>query len=65
MAQTGIYQIEFLDGSKYNLFFANPIQHKNTLQNIEANKEIIKSYSLILKGIHQAKQIEQILESKK
>ena len=44
MAQTGIYQIEFLDGSKYNLFFANPTQHKNTLQNIEANKETTNTF---------------------
>lgn len=63
--ETGIYQIEFFDGSKYNLFYANSTQHKNTLKNIKENESIIKSYSLIVTGIHSAKQIEQIFESKK
>ena len=58
--ETGIYQIVFFDGSKWNLYFANSTQHKNTLRNIKENEHLIKSYELIVKGIHQSKQIEQV-----
>lgn len=58
--ETGIYQIEFFDGSKWNLYFANSTQHKNTLRNISDNKYLIKSSTLIVSGVHTTKQIEQI-----
>lgn len=58
--ETGIYQIQFFDGSKWNLCFANSTQHKNILSKINKNKELIKSSSLIVKGTHPANQIEQI-----
>ena len=61
--ETGIYQIEFFDGSKWNLYYANSTQHKNTLKNIEENKSLIKSYKQIVTGIHTAKQIEQVFET--
>ena len=60
--ETGIYQIEFFDGSKWNLYFANSTQHKNTLSNINENKQIIKSFELIVKGVHSSKQISKIIE---
>lgn len=58
--ETGIYKIEFFDGSEWNLYFANSTQHKNTLRNINENKHLIKSFELTLKGIHTANKIEQI-----
>jgi|688.fasta_scaffold37842_14 hypothetical protein len=58
--ETGIYQIEFFDGSKWNLYFANSTQHKKLLQSINENKYLIKSFELTVKGIHTANQIEQI-----
>ena len=58
--ETGIYQIEFFDGSKWNLYFANSTQHKNTLRNIKENEGLIKSFELIVTGIHPSNQIEQI-----
>ena len=61
--ETGIYQIEFFDGSKWNLHYANSTQHKNTLKNIEENKDLIKSSKQIITGIHSAKQIEQVIET--
>lgn len=60
--ETGIYQIEFFDGSKWNLYFANSTQKKNTLRNINDNKDLIKSSTLILSGIHQAKMIERVFD---
>ena len=58
--ETGVYQIEFFDGSKWNLYFANSTQHKNTLRNIKENEHLIKSFELIVSGIHTSKQIEQV-----
>lgn len=58
--KTGVYQIEFFDGSKWNIYFANSTQHKNTLRNIKENEYLIKSFSLIVSGIHKSNQIEQI-----
>jgi len=58
--ETGIYKIEFFDGSKWNLYFANSTQHKNTLRNIKENEGLIKSFELIVTGIHPSNQIEQI-----
>ena len=58
--ETGIYQIVFVDGSKWNIYFANSTQHKNTLRNIKENENLIKSYEIIVNGIHTAKQIEQV-----
>ena len=58
--ETGIYKIEFFDGSAWNLYFANSTQHKNILRNINENKDLIKSSSLIVSGIHPSKQIDQI-----
>ena len=58
--ESGIYQIEFYDGSIWNLYFANSTQHKNTLRNIKENENLIKSYKKIVSGIHPAKQIEQV-----
>ena len=60
--ETGIYQIEFFDGSKWNLYFANSTQKKNTLRNINDNKDLIKSSTLILSGIHPAKMIERVFD---
>ena len=58
--ETGVYQIEFFDGSKWNLYFANSTQHKNTLRNINENQHLIKSFQQIVSGIHTSNQIEQI-----
>ena len=58
--ETGIYKIEFFDRSKWNLYFANSTQHKNTLRNIKENEGLIKSFELIATGIHPSNQIEQI-----
>jgi hypothetical protein len=58
--ETGVYQIEFFDGSKWNLYFANSTQHKNTLRNINENQHLIKSFHQIVSGIHTSNQIEQI-----
>ena len=60
--ETGIYQIEFLDGSKWNLYFANSTQCKKIVQNINENKGLIKSCDLIVSGIHTANQIDKIFQ---
>lgn len=58
--ETGIYKIEFFDGSKWNLYFANSTQKKNVLRNINDNKYLIKSFDLSLTGIHPATQVFKI-----
>lgn len=58
--ETGIYKIDFFDGSKWNIYFANSTQHKNTLRNIKENESLIKSFELILTGIHTSNQLDQI-----
>lgn len=60
--ETGIYQIDFFDGSKWNLYFANSTQHKKVILNIKENKDLIKSFSLIVSGIHTANQIDKIFQ---
>ena len=60
--ETGIYQIEFFDGSKWNLYFANSTQHKNILLGINENKDLIKSTTSIVNGIHTANQIYKIFQ---
>jgi hypothetical protein len=63
--ETGIYQIEFFDGSVWNLYYANSTQHKNTLRNIQENKDLIKSCKKLVSGIHSGKQIEQVFNEMK
>lgn len=58
--ETGIYKIEFFDGSKWNLHFANSTQKNNVLRNINDNKDLVKSFHLIINGIHPATQVFQI-----
>jgi hypothetical protein len=58
--ETGIYKIEFHDGSKWNLYFANSTQHKTVLLKIKENENLIKFYQKIVSGIHTANQLDQI-----
>lgn len=60
--ETGIYKIEFFDGSTWNLYYANSTQHKNILSSINENKDLIKSTVSIVTGIHAANQIDKIFE---
>jgi len=58
--ETGVYQIEFFDGSKWNIYFANSTQNKKIINYCYANIDLIKSFSPIVNGIHTSNQIEQI-----
>lgn len=63
--ETGIYQIEFFDGSVWNLYFANSTQKRKILQKINENKILVKSFALIVSGIHTASQTKQVFEEVK
>jgi len=58
--ETGVYQIEFLDGSKWNLYFANSTQHKKIWKSYYDNKAEIQSITPIVNGIHTTNQLEGI-----
>lgn len=63
--ETGIHLIEFFDGSKWNLYFANSTQHKNIVLKMKENKDLIKSFFLVVSGIHTSNQIDNIFNTKK
>jgi hypothetical protein len=54
--ETGIIEIKMIDGSEWNVFFANRTQKGNMILWYNAHKEKVISFEFIVKGIHTTKQ---------
>lgn len=54
--ETGIIEIIFNDGSKWNVHFENSSQKNKLLIWRNLNKEKIKSFEFVCTGVHSTKQ---------
>jgi hypothetical protein len=53
--ESGIIEIKFTDGSKFNVSYQNRTQKGNMILWYDANKHKVKSFEFLVQGIHTTK----------
>lgn len=61
--ETTVFEIQYNDGRKFNVFCANKTQKTKIIQSYYKDKEKIKSIKDIVNGIYTPKQYLKILET--
>lgn len=53
--ESGVIEIKFTDGSKYNVYYQSRTQKNNMILWYEASKHKVKSFEFLVQGIHTTK----------
>jgi hypothetical protein len=62
--ETGIIQVNLIDGGVFRVHFANKKQKKRIIFSLIKNTEKISEWSLLQSGIHSTKDFETIIKNR-
>jgi len=62
--ETGIIQVNLIDGGKYFVHFKNKNQKNRILLSLKENAEKVSEWGVLVNGIHSTKDFESIIKNR-